>query len=97
MLLSIERIKSTVIPLAEKYNVEKVDLFGSYVNGNATDKSDLDFLVKFIAPVPSIFKVMGFKEELETEFNNSVDVVTLPLINSDRLNIERVVNIYERT
>jgi len=96
MNLTIEIIKNTVFPLAEKYNVAKVDLFGSYANGNATEKSDIDFLVKFKAEIPSIFKVMGFREELETGLNNPVDVVTLPLSKPEKLNIEKVVNIYER-
>jgi hypothetical protein len=97
MSLTIETIKSTVIPIAKKYSVKKVDLFGSYADGSATEKSDVDFLVKFNTDVPSIFKVMGFREELERDLNNPVDVVTLPLSNPGRLNVEKAVNIYERT
>jgi hypothetical protein len=96
MSLTIEIIKNAVAPLAEKYNVIKVDLFGSYASGNATEKSDVDFLVKFKAEIPSIFKVMGFREELEAGLHSSVDVVTLPLSKPEKLNIEKVVNIYER-
>ena len=96
-MLTIDNIKQAVKPLAEKYNIIKVDLFGSYVNGNATEKSDADFLVTFNAITPSIFKVMGFKEELKNSLKYDVDVVTMPLIRQDKLNIDRVVNIYERT
>ena len=95
-MLTIDLIQRTVKPLAEKYNLVKVDLFGSYANGNATEKSDADFLLTFHNQPPSIFKVLGFKQELETLLNNPVDVVTLPLIRQDRLNIEKVINIYER-
>ena len=71
-------------------------MFGSYALGNATEKSDADFLVVFGAKTPSIFKVMGFKEELENRLNTSVDVVTLPLARQDKLSIDKVVNVYER-
>lgn len=96
-MLTLSRIRQVVIPLAEKYDILKVDLFGSYANGNATEKSDADFLVTFNVEIPSIFKVMGFKEELKNSLNNSVDVVTLPMAQPDKLNVESVINIYERT
>ncbi|MCL2109692.1 MAG: nucleotidyltransferase domain-containing protein [Oscillospiraceae bacterium] len=94
--LSVDKIKTTVRPLAEKYNLSEVVLFGSYASGKATEKSDVDFLVKFNTETPSIFKVMGFKEELACSLENSVDVVTLPLLRPEKLNIKEVVNIYER-
>lgn len=95
-MLTIELIQQAVIPLAEKYNIQKVDLFGSYAKGNATEKSDVDFLITFNNQTPSIFKVLGFKQELENRFNYPVDVVTLPLVRQDKLNIDKVINIYER-
>ena len=95
-MLSIDRIKQAVAPLAVKYDIMKVDLFGSYAGGNATEESDIDFLVLFNKQVPSIFSVMGFKEELEQSLNYSVDVVTMPLTRPDRIKIDKVVSVYER-
>ena len=96
-MLNIESIKQKITPLAEKYKVAKIDLFGSYANGNMTEKSDIDFLVKFKEDVPSIFSVMGFQEELKKQFDISVDVVTLPLAQPEYLKIERTVNVYEQS
>jgi predicted nucleotidyltransferase len=96
-MLTLIEIKKAVMPLAEKYKLTKVDLFGSYANGNATEDSDADFLVKFQTDVPSIFWVMGLKDELEVSLRKPVDVITLPLTKPDRLNIDKVVNVYERT
>jgi predicted nucleotidyltransferase len=96
-VLTFFDIQQAVIPLAEKYNITKVDLFGSYANGNATEDSDADFLVKFHADVPSIFKVMGFKSELANSLRKQVDVVTLPITKPVKINIDKVVNVYERT
>ena len=95
-MLSIDRIKQAVTPLAEKYDILEVDLFGSYARGNPTEESDVDFLVLFSADIPTIFNVMGFKAELEQSLNYSVDVVTLPLTRPDRIKIDKVVSVYER-
>ena len=45
-MLSIEEIKSYIIPVVEKYPVEKVILFGSYARGDASDTSDVDLVVE---------------------------------------------------
>jgi len=95
-MLTLDAIRQAVIPLAKKYNVEKVDLFESYANGTATEKSDADFLVAFSTKIPSIFKVMGFKDELEKRLNYPVDIVTFPITRPDKIKIDKVVNIYER-
>ena len=92
-MLTIETIRERARPLAQKYNVVSLELFGSYANGTATDKSDADFLVLFSTPVPSIFKVMGFREELSRSLGLSVDVVTLPLTNPDKLHVEHTEKI----
>jgi predicted nucleotidyltransferase len=95
-LISIENIKAEIYPLTKKYDISWIDLFGSYANGNATKKSDVDFLVKFTAPVPSIFAVMGFKEELSRRLKIPVDVVTFPLFRPEKLNIQKTIRIYEK-
>ena len=95
-MLTLEFIRQKIVPLAEKYQISKIDLFGSYANGNMTEKSDIDFLVKFKEDIPSIFTVMGFQEALKKQLDISVDVVTLPLTRPEYLKIERTINVYER-
>ncbi len=95
-MLTLSIIKQAVLPLAEKYEVSRMDLFGSYARGNATDFSDLDFLVEFCVDIPSIFKVMGLKEELQASLNRSVDIVTLPMMRPHIINIDEAVNVYAR-
>ena len=95
-MLTLGTIKQAVLPLAEKYEVSRMDLFGSYARGNATDSSDLDFLVEFSVDIPSIFKVMGLREELQASLNRSVDIVTLPLMRPHIINIDEAVNVYAR-
>ena len=45
-MLSIEEIKSYILPVIEKYPIEKVILFGSYARGDASDISDVDLVVE---------------------------------------------------
>ena len=44
-ILSTNEIAARVRPIAEKYRVQAVYLFGSYARGEADETSDLDFLV----------------------------------------------------
>lgn len=44
-VISLQDIMTLVKPLAEKYHVKELYLFGSYARGEADAASDLDFLV----------------------------------------------------
>ena len=44
-IFTLEKIKALVKPLAQKYQVQNIYLFGSYARGEARADSDLDFLV----------------------------------------------------
>ena len=45
-MLSVDEIKSYIIPIVEKYPIEKVILYGSYARGDASDTSDIDLVVE---------------------------------------------------
>ena len=44
-MLSLEQIRHAVAPLAERYGLERVFLFGSYARGEATEESDVDLRI----------------------------------------------------
>ena len=44
-VFTMEDIAAMVKPLADKYRVKEIYLFGSYARGDADENSDLDFLV----------------------------------------------------
>ena len=92
-MLTLEVIRNKAKPIAKKYDVVSLELFGSFANGTAGENSDADFLALFAVPVPSIFKVMGFREELSLSLGLPVDVVTLPLANPDKLRVTRTEKI----
>ena len=92
-MVTLDTIRSKAKPVAKKYDVVSLELFGSFADGTADENSDADFLVQFAAPVPSIFKVMGFREELSRSLGLPVDVVTLPLVNPDVLRVSHTEKI----
>ena len=46
-IYTIDEITAAVKPIAEKYGIDKVWLFGSYARGEATEKSDVDLLISY--------------------------------------------------
>lgn len=42
-IFTLENINRLVKPLADKYRVKEIYLFGSYARGEADEDSDLDF------------------------------------------------------
>lgn len=63
--------------LCTMYNVEKMYLFGSALNSNFNNESDIDLLVKFkFIELSKYFdNYMDFKENLEKLFGREVDLV----------------------
>ena len=45
MVYTIQQIQARVLPIIQKYRIPSMYLFGSYARGDATEDSDLDFLV----------------------------------------------------
>ncbi|TAK21858.1 MAG: hypothetical protein EPO26_13895 [Chloroflexota bacterium] len=60
--------------LRERYNVSSLGLFGSYVRGEQTPRSDLDLLVEFDV-APSLFTYIDLRDELSHRLGVSVDLV----------------------
>ena len=60
--------------ILEKYKVKRIGLFGSYVRGTQTDKSDIDFLVEF--KQPSFDNFMDLVFSLEDLFGKKIELIT---------------------
>ena len=74
MIYDIETIRAKTIPIAKKYGVKRMALFGSYARGEADDKSDVDILIERGKIVG--IQYFGFVYDLEDELGCHVDVVT---------------------
>ncbi|MCL2774816.1 MAG: nucleotidyltransferase domain-containing protein [Oscillospiraceae bacterium] len=73
-IYSIEEIKHIVAPIAIKYDVDRVFLFGSYARGEANSTSDLDFVIdKGRLRGLKFASMLG---DLQENFDKSVDLLT---------------------
>jgi predicted nucleotidyltransferase len=65
---------------AADYGIKRIGLFGSVARGEQTENSDID--VFYTSNTMSLLDAVGLRQELESLFNKSVDVVSI----HDRLN-----------
>ena len=71
----LQQLKAIVRPVAEKYGVERVSLFGSRARGEERPDSDYDFLISS-GKLRGLFALGGLLNDLEDALGTSVDIVT---------------------
>ncbi|MDR2559058.1 MAG: nucleotidyltransferase family protein [Oscillospiraceae bacterium] len=72
---NIDEIKKISVPIAKKYGVKKLALFGSYARGEQRTASDIDFLIEK-GEIQDLFALCGFINMLEDNLGVRVDVLT---------------------
>ena len=76
--MKIEELKSQIEALKpvlkERFKVETIGIFGSYVRGEQKRKSDLDVLVEF-SETPSLFEFVELEDFLSQKLGVKVDLV----------------------
>ena len=81
-VFTMEHIVAKVKPLADKYRVKEIYLFGSYARGEADENSDLDFWVyggeKFKRTM-----IFALAEDLRETLEKKVDVFEIDEVNPD--------------
>lgn len=81
-ILTIGDIQQIVKPLAEKYHISEVYLFGSYARNEANSASDIDFLV-FGGENFRLTTVFAFAEELRMIIQKKIDVFEINEVDQD--------------
>ena len=81
-VLTIDEIIRIVKPLAEKYHISEVYIFGSYARNEATANSDIDFLV-FGGEGFRLTSVFAFAEELRMMIQKEIDVFEINEVNEN--------------
>jgi len=80
--LSLNEIVNIVKPIADKYRIREIYLFGSYARNEATNESDFDFLV-YGGDNFKLTSIFAFSEELRRAFMKDVDVFEIHELNQD--------------
>jgi len=74
-LKEIEKIlKENKAILAERFKVQEIGIFGSYVRGEQKEKSDVDILVSFYEPI-SLLKLVSLENFLSALTGVKIDIV----------------------
>lgn len=73
--------KRVIADFLEDEGVERVELFGSYSRGEASESSDVDLLVEFSGS-KSLLEVVGLERRLSELIGKDVDVVTRGSLNN---------------
>ena len=81
---TIDEIKSIVEPIARKYGVASIYLFGSYARGDATENSDVDLRVEK-GSLKGMFALCGLYTEIAEALQAKVDVLTTGSLDEDTL------------
>ncbi len=77
MVLTLEELKTRVVPVAKKYNLNAVYVFGSYARNEATDASDVDILIdRTGSTIHGMFDMGGLYNDLRDCLGKEVDLVT---------------------
>jgi predicted nucleotidyltransferase len=77
MVYTIEEIKERIRPVAEKYNLPAVYLFGSYARGEADEKSDIDIMIDRTGTIIKTFYEYGAVfDDLKDSLGKEIDMIT---------------------
>jgi len=78
---TIDEIKQIANPIAKKYGVKKLALFGSYARGEQKSNSDVDFIIEK-GKIQGL-EFFGFINTLEDALGIHVDVLTYQSLDDD--------------
>lgn len=78
MIYKLEEIRSRTLPIIQKYHIPAMYIFGSYARGQATEDSDLDFLVDTTGTdLTSLLRLGALYCDLEDAFEKRIDLITV--------------------
>jgi len=79
MKTNLSEIKNKVIPILKNAGITRSAIFGSYVRGEETEKSDIDLLVEYPKGT-NLFDVVDLQDKLENALGRKVDLVSYKTI-----------------
>ena len=78
MIYTTRQIAKIVTPIAQKYGIPAVYLFGSYARGTAAEESDIDLLVDTTGTaLTSLLSLGALYCDLEEALQKPIDLITV--------------------
>lgn len=84
-MYTIEDLKTILTPIARRYGLQKLSVFGSVARGEATEKSDVDLLVD-LPKGWGLFELGGLYSGIEEVLACPFDLVTTGIEDRQFLN-----------
>lgn len=81
---TIEELRQIIAPIASKYQIAAVYLFGSYARGDNTAASDIDLRIDK-GKLKGLFALGGFYNDVIEALGVDVDIVTTGSLEEDFL------------
>ena len=76
MVYTLDELKKKITPVAQKYQLRAVYLFGSYARNEATDTSDVDILIdRNGSIIHGMFDMGGLYNDLRESVGKEIDLV----------------------
>lgn len=88
MVYTIDEIREKIVPVAKKYNLSAVYLFGSYARGEADETSDVDLAYDDLDEQYDIMSLVG---EVSDIFSDDVDFLDIDRLLSPSTNVGQLV------
>lgn len=85
-IYTLDEIREIVAPIAARYGVDRINIFGSYARGDADADSDIDLCVDAVA-LKGLFALGGLYADLEEALGKALDLITVKSLkynNDDR-------------
>lgn len=83
MVYTLEELKKRIVPVAEKYQLQAVYIFGSYARNEATEDSDVDVLIDREGSIVKGIVMGGLYNDLCESLGKQVDLVTTYALTQD--------------
>lgn len=84
MVYTIAEIQDIITPIARRYGLRAVYLFGSYARGTATEDSDVDLLVDTEGTnIKSLLDLAAIYCDMEEALGKPVDLLTLSSVTQE--------------
>jgi predicted nucleotidyltransferase len=93
---SIDDLRSIVAPVAERYGIGKVYLFGSVARGDYNDESDYDFCIER-GTMRGLIEMSEFFQDLRDAVGSEIDLIDSKYADSELLDriISEGIVVYE--
>lgn len=78
MIYTLDELRNRIAPVAQKYRLRSVYLFGSYARNEANENSDVDLLIdRDGSIIRGMFDMGGLYNDLRESVGKEIDLVTM--------------------